>query len=298
MLTLMIIYGAALAQEPLIPKPYIDSLVKKYSKDEIEAIEADLVSIRSLVFYGHQKPSPGKKPIYIASAGGPLSRKTTILEKIIQENPRYKDSVYLDPDQRSLKFMAHTYISRSLNNYKIYESKDLQKIRRDAYLLWREGSNYITNTLLNEAYEKNYDIAHGTTLTGPASPSLLDKLKKKNYEIILLLSFASDDFKKNALDFRNEKQGFYQVTEEDFIEKAKLFPQRFQDYVKYADRIDFFLSEKISDPIENPIAVWSANLGLHVENKKSLEIIKYQYQEFLKKNPQNPTWEVLFQKKS
>ncbi len=260
------------ADQELIPSAYIQSLLSKYSEKEKKEILADLNAIRSLVF-SDKKPNTKKSPIYLATAGAPLSRKSTILEKEIHENPLYQDMVYIDPDQRALKFMSHTYISQSLSNYKLYKSTNLLSLRREAYEHWREASNFIANTLLNEAYEKSYDIAHGSTLTGNASPLLLEKLKKKGYEITLLLSFSSDSFKKEALHYRNNEQGFYQVTDQDFIQKAKLFPKRFQDYKTYADHILFYYSKNRTDSIE-PVASWSKVKGLKILNEKSYIKIK------------------------
>ena len=233
--------------ETLIPEDVISKLLEKYNSEEKQLIEADLNLIRELVFRGR---SSKKYPYYIATAGAPLNRKTTILEKVISEETDYQNTVYLDPDQRALKFMVNTYIARSFNNLEIYKKKDMQKVRSDAYDYWRDASNYITNTLLNEAFEKRYDIAHGTTMTGEHSAVFLQKLKNAGYRVELLVCYASQGFRRAAYEFRNEKQGFYQNSPEDFIEKKKLFDERFETYSTIPHRMRSYLSVSFGEPIK------------------------------------------------
>ena len=61
-----------------------------------------------------------------------------------------------------------------------------------AYEKWRWGSNYIASTLINEAFEKGYNIAHGTTSTSEHVAKIYEQLKKNNYKITLLLCNSTD----------------------------------------------------------------------------------------------------------
>lgn len=256
---------------------YVDSLLKPYSEGEKVLIMEDLSLIRKLAF--SKCKNKNKKPVYLATAGGPLSRKSTILEKALAEDSKYKDAVYLDPDQRGLKFMVNTYIARGLSNYKIYQTfheekkTDIQSVRKDAYDYWRSASNYITNTLINEAVEQRCDLAHGTTLTGGASPKLLKGLKDRGYEIQLLLAFAPQKFKESALKFRDEKQGFYQASPEDIFAKAYLFKERIPDYFDYADFIEIYWTESLQDTIL-PVAQCKRTASCTVKNQRDFEKIK------------------------
>lgn len=278
----------------LIPQHVVSSLLSRYNEAETKLINADLELIRLLAFRDKQAVSGGKNPSYIGTAGGPLSRKSTILEKVLEEKPIYNNYVYLDPDQRGLKFMANTYIARSLSNLEIFKAQSLLDVRRNAYLHWRDASNYITNTLINEAYDKKFNIAHGTTLTGAVSTFFLKKLKERGYEITLLLSFASDSFRKEALEFRNDKQGFYQSTPSDFIEKANLFSERMKDYFEFADHIDLYWTEKMGDPIKIA-ASWNRGKKIKIEDKMSYGKIVNYYTKYQVANPELQKWEALLQ---
>ncbi|MBP6217368.1 MAG: zeta toxin family protein [Oligoflexales bacterium] len=275
----------------LIPESIIAQLLKSYSEDEKMLIEADLSMLRTLIF-SIAKPTKNGKPQYVGTAGGPLSRKTTILEKTLSEDALFQGAVYLDPDARGLKLMANTYISKSMTHLDIYKKQDMQIVRKEAYERWRDASNFITNALLNEAYAKKYDIAHGTTLTGAASPTFLKNLKDAGYEITLLLAFAPTNFKEQALKFRHEVQGFYQATPEDTTEKAKLFPQRMKDYFSTADHLRLFWTEEFSDKI-SPCATWSKATGLQVLDKALYEKIVDSYTQFQKKSPELAPWDSL-----
>ncbi len=90
---------------------------------------------------------------------------------------------------------------------------NLEVLRQEAYTYWRDASNYITNTLLKEAYRGYSDIAHGTTFTGAAVPEFLQNLQEAGYTTTILLSFAPETFVKNSIEYRNEKIGFFQASE-------------------------------------------------------------------------------------
>src|SRR4051812_15928537 len=82
----------------------LGEFLQTYTAVEKELIEKDLQVVRSVCFAGI-KPAE-RKPFYLATAGGPGARKTTILERFILIHPEYQSGVYLDPSQRGLKFMA------------------------------------------------------------------------------------------------------------------------------------------------------------------------------------------------
>lgn len=277
-------------EKTLIPLRVISPLMERYSEEEKILVEADLTSIRSLAFRGRV---PTGRPIYIATTGGPGSRKTTILEKYLADHPvMTKNAVYLDPDQRALKFMVHTYIARSLSNLDVYKSENLEVLRRTAYTYWRDASNYIANTLLNEAYQGRYDIAHGTTFTGAAVPEFLQNLQEAGYTTTLLLCFAPETFVENSIEYRNEKIGFFQASYQDIAGKNTLFPQRMQTYFTNADHLVFFWSETLGDEIQ-PCATWTRGHPLTIQNQIMYDKIISYYETFQKGHPTFPTWQQL-----
>lgn len=223
----------------------INSNLKSYTEEEKVAIQKDLAVVKSVCF--PDKLVSKKHPIYVATAGSPGSRKTTILEKFLHNNAAYADCVYLDPDPRTLKYMVHTYISRSLNPYMIAETGDYNLVIKNGYDKWRAASNYISGTLTEEVLSNHADFAHGTTLTGDVVPGLLQKLKDNGYEITLLLCSATDDFRVASVIYRNDVTRFYQSSPEDIVSKGKFFPQRLKTYFTFADKLYFYWSDNINE---------------------------------------------------
>lgn len=225
----------------------IASHLKNYNDDELIAIEKDLAMVRSVCFM-NALPVTGRAPLYIATAGGPGTRKSTILERYIHAHPDLNQAVYLDPDARGLRFMAHTYYSQSLNYYEIASKKSYDDVLKAAYEKWRGASNYITLTLLEEALQNNYDILYGTTSTGPHMAQFLPQLKKAGYRIELLLCSCNFDVREEAIEYRNKDIRFYQSSPEDAISKGKYFSERMPLYFQYADKLSFYWSDDLFQP--------------------------------------------------
>ncbi len=241
----MIVLATALqAEEYFIFSPkQISGHIVSYDDKEKEDIAKDLEVVRSVC---HLKEAPSKdRPFYLASAGGPGSRKSTILERFIQSHPSFQAGVYLDPDQRGLKFMAHTYYDKSLNALQAASKPDYLEIQKAAYEKWRGASNYITLVLLEEALQKKTDIIHGTTLTGAYVEEFLKKLKAAGYHITLVLCYCEDEIRKEAVEYRNNEQRFYQSTPEDAVAKGKLFAEKLSIYFQYADTLHLYWSDDL-----------------------------------------------------
>lgn len=224
------------------PKQISTHLVS-YDEKELIDIAKDLEVVRSVC---HVKEARSKEhPFYLATAGGPGSRKSTILERFIQKHPEYQSGVYLDPNQRVLKFMSHTYYDKSLNALQAASNPDYLAIQKAAYEKWRGASNYITLVLLEEALQKKNDIIHGTTLTGSYVPEFLKKLKAEGYHITLVLCYCEDEVRKEAIEYRNNEQRYYQSTPEDAVAKGKLFAEKLSFYFQYADTLYLYWSDDL-----------------------------------------------------
>lgn len=281
-LTRLIMFGlffglptfVTLATAPnLIPNSYVESFLKDYSQEEMNLIEDDLIHINKLCFRNHA-PAMGQ-PVYVATAGGPAASKSTILETWLVNNPHF---IYVDPDSRALRLMTNTYL-QSLTYYSISKASSYQDLLKSAYNKWRAASNYIASTLLNNAFEKGYHIAHGTTSTAKEVAQLYSRLKDKNYKIVLLLCGSSDGNRVKAIRNRSSVQGFVQVTEEDTIKKAKLFPERFPVYFQYADELHFYWTEDFSKGSVKA-ATFDKTKGLIVENQQAYDrFVKWYNQE-------------------
>lgn len=211
--------------------------IQSYSSEENRRIGYDLTNIRQLVFADAVAPKE-RAPIYLATVGGPGSRKSTNLEEWLEKNPSYKKGVYIDPDQRVLKFMINTYHAISLNAKELAKDLDL-RIRQRAYEKWRAASNHIVNRLFEEAVAGRYDIIHGTTSTGAHVPAMHKKLRETGYQLHLMLCFADEEYRFSAIDYRNLVQKFYQSTPEDGIAKGMLFYPRIAHCCRTGDRVLF-----------------------------------------------------------
>lgn len=271
----------------------ISSHIKEYSTHEKEAILKDLDVVRSVTT--PEKNCPSQRPLYIATAGAPGARKSTILERFLNTYVLNSHVAYLDPDQRALKFMAHTYQSQSLSAEKIAEHKSYLIPIKEAYEKWRGGSNFITLTLLEESFAKRHSVAHGTTSTGSHLSSFFSKLKEADYEIIMLLCSAEESFRKNAIEYRNIEQRFYQNTPEDAVSKGKVFSSKMEDYFTYADSLYIFWSDEFFEK-ERLGAVFSKGV-FKVVDQEALECFIAQFEKdrkaLLDKGIKTPSWRKL-----
>lgn len=249
---MIVLMTALQAEEYFIFSPkQIANHLASYDDKEKEDIAKDLQVVRSVCYV--KEASSKDRPFYLASAGGPGSRKSTILERFIQSHPEFKSGVYLDPDQRALKFMAHTYYDKSLNALQAASKPDYLEIQKAAYEKWRGASNYITLVLLEEALQKKADIIHGTTLTGAYVEEFLKKLKAEGYHITLVLCYCEDDIRREAIEYRNNEQRFYQSTPEDAIAKGKVFVEKLSVYFQYADTLHLYWSDDLMAEERNAV---------------------------------------------
>jgi hypothetical protein len=250
----------------------ISSHLKGYSDEEIQLIEKDLKVVRSICLEGTRN---AETRFYLATAGAPGARKTTILEKFIASHPEYQEGVYLDPDPRTLKFMVHTYY-QSLSPFVISSTASYEQVIKNAYERWRAGSNFIVLTLLEEAFAAGRSIIYGTTSTGAHTPNFFAKLKENDYQIVLLLCSCPDNVRYEAIDYRNRVVRFYQTSPEDAVAKGIFFPQRMGSYFTYADLMYFYWSDSLFAP-ERLAGIWrNGKLEIHDSDAMDRFVDKYE----------------------
>lgn len=276
------------ADAPLVPDAVVQGFLKEYSETEKKLIEKDCKNIRDFCFDGVHK----NKKIYVATAGGPGASKTTILETYLKNNPGF---VYVDPDQRALKYMMYTYRA-SLNNYEISKSSSYADLLEKAYAKWRWASNYISRTIVNEAFAQGMPIAHGTTSTDKSIKELYEKLKKKGYTIKFLLCASGDENRVKAIKDRAKSQCFVQSSAEDVVEKGKIFYDSFPIYFEYADEITiYWIDEYRKGWIE--VATYSKEKGFKTLHP-AIEKLKQAYETYRKeKGDSLPAFETFTQLK-
>lgn len=233
-------------------------------------IEEDRANIRKVCFRG-KTPSTEERPLFIATAETGGNCKSTILEGFLQEIPNI---VYLDADQRSLKYMINTY-RQDMTHLK-YSQDGFEVTAMNAYKRWAPGSTYISSSLLNEAFEERYNIAHGTTSTGDHVEGMYVNLRAANYKIILLLCYSSAESRHEATEHRAKTQDFVQATPQNLREKALLFPRRVPIYFEHADVIHLYWTDHFLQG-STLAATFEREKGLQVLNQDSLAKFTAQY---------------------
>lgn len=217
---------------------------QKPIEEIISLIESDLDVVNAVCVDNVNEVAKDKTPIYLATAGAPLSGKSTVLEQVMQ-SARYKSIASdgfakVDPDRWGMLFMVHMYHNWLMSASTIADAPDFETAQKRAYDIARPASNYIALDILQFASENNYNIAHGTTMTSPHIGNMLQWLKEHGYRIDLLLCSAEDEMRAEAAEYRSGVQGYYQSTPEDALEKGLMFPQRMRTYFENADNLHLF----------------------------------------------------------
>ena len=220
---------AEIPEDHFFPRALLKKYLTDYTAEELDLIYQDFVEIRHKTFFHAEK-----RPVYIATAGGPASGKTTLLENFLDTSPDH--FAYIDPDRTCLPQMEKTY------------KKDLSENTRElypAYVHWRAASNFIANTLLALALKDGYAIAHGTTMTASETKRVLASLRTQyRYNVTLWHLTCAENVRVESLAKR-VSSGNVQCTPQDFEEKGKFFYQRLPDYVGGSDKIVFFYRSKM-----------------------------------------------------
>lgn len=249
----MFVSCLSLQAELFFTQQMVSSHLKDYSDEDRALINKDLNVVRSVCLDDTHNT---ETRFYLATAGAPGARKTTILERFVSNHPEFIGGVYLDPDPRTLRFMAHTYYAQSLTALAISNTTTYDEVIKNAYAQWRGGSNYIVLNLLEEAFALGRSVIHGTTSTGSHIPAFFKKLKESDYKITLLLCSCPDEVRRESVAYRNDVVRFYQSSPEDAVSKGVLFPQRIGVYFAYADQLYFFWSDNLFSP-ERLAGIWT-----------------------------------------
>lgn len=290
---IMFLVSCGADETTLIPTDFVETFLQNYSDKEKPLIRADHQHIENVAFSG-KKPEPQGKRIYLATVGAPGSCKSTILETYMASHPDETGScVYVDPDQRTLKFMTSTYW-QSMTCYEISTSPTYQECAKNAYNKWRGASNYIANSILNKAYREGFSIAHGTTSQCPEVGENYKKLKSKGYKITLLVCMSEAGNRLQAVKQREEKQGFVQSTPKDFVEKEKSIMKNFPIYFEHADVVHIYWVDKFNKaPLE--VGAYSKEGGWSAgKQPKYLKKIMAAYN--ANKTPEMPAFDELIKR--
>jgi len=221
----------------IVPASVVKTWDNQCPPEQHESVIADYHAIHELRFASAPPADSATHTLYLATAGAPGSGKSYILEQELQSgnDPRYTTTVKVDPD-RYVMLQMQTY-TEALKHAREAHISDAGYA---AYNGARPGSNSIANRFLNEAIETGRHVAHGTTMTSPHAPKLLDALKERGYDRHLLLVSAPEEFRQAALEHRNTIEKFHQVTADDFLTKGKEATLRTADWLAHTDRASLF----------------------------------------------------------
>jgi hypothetical protein len=266
---------------PLYTQEFLQDFLKTYTKDEQQLIEKDLEALTAYSFYKRSPESLAQKPVYLATAGGPGASKSTVLETYLQAN-QLQNYIYTDPDQVALRKMNFTYRDW-VSNFNLAKSRSYKEAYTAAYHKWRWASNYIAHSIFQEAFLKGYNIAHGTTSTSPHIAELYEKLKNR-YKIELLLCYAPDKTRLQAVQIREREQAFVQADPKEVISKGKDFSKRFPIYFQYADKLTFYWQNELKNgQLPEPAANWDRVTNqITILNKRHWDLFCAQYRADLK----------------
>ena len=219
--------------------PHVEQLLTDYTKKERNLIKQDWKNIRDLSF---RNICVQPQKIYVATAGGAASSKTSIIETCVHKNKG--KFVYISSIQRILKLMINTYL-QDINHYAMTQGPYMSVMKKACHK-WKKGAHYITQKIFNEAVQKGFSIAKDSSSTNASTEPLFKKLKTKAYKIVLFLCLSSEENYKKAIKHRQDIKNFYQVTPENFEDKIKQFFKMFPIYFRHADELQFFWIEDFS----------------------------------------------------
>ena len=237
----------------VIPQSVIDGWLKHYSDGRlaaqypeidfgriVELMHKDRAIVRDLCFEG---TTPSEQKVYLATAGAPCAGKSTVLEQVMLSNSRYSNLVKVDPDRWGMAYMVNMYTAYMMAAGMTANATDFVSAQVRSYNVCRPASNILTLEVMNEAVERGFSIAHGTTLTGPHVGSLMANLSQQGYAIDLLVCMASDETRAASAAHRCAAQGYYQSTPDDVFNKGILLTQRMETFFTHADNLSFFWRE-------------------------------------------------------
>lgn len=232
----------------------------EYTSAEIEDLKFDILDIWGRI----QSRKIAKTQEIILTAGAPGVGKT-VLERGMWESQDEASPVfaYIDPDDVCLKEMTRTY--------KAMVAQDSSpEGRKKAYDKWRAGSNYAHHLITAHLVRQKASFFFGTTASGDKTYLFLNFLKKNGYNIRILHVSAPDQVRFDSIAKRDHV--FIQTSDQDVLNKQLLVHERIQDtFLKYADRIDFYLRKGVDDS-----AILTATWKKKEEGKGNLTVFNDQ----------------------
>jgi len=263
-------------EREIVPYHVIESWVKQCDVALLPSVMRDYVRVREELFLDKLPAIASEKKLWLSTAGGPCSGKSTELDYVLAsgEDPRYANSVIIDPDRYTMSYMFTYHNLLSAGAKAVLGAEQAAKT---AYDRARPGSNIISNTNQNEAFNGGYHVAHGTTLTAPEPVirSVFRQLGEAGYERRLLLCYASDKVRIAAGGKRVSAEAHYQVDPSDFAVKGENFPQRHPVYFEQGDDIRLIWKHSVEE--RGVFAAQYVNGARIIKNQQAYDAYISQY---------------------
>lgn len=265
------IYNKAGGYEFSLPQSILESYLSgkafdhpvPYTAEELDALNADINDLYQKILEGN----PSKNRTAVMTAGAPGSGKTIKMRQELADLTKQGIHVaYTDPDDVCLKGQTRTYLADIEKGDGSFEA------RKGAYDKWRPGSNAANQLILANLIREGYAFYFGATSTSPQVSKFFEFLKKQGYSIRLIHVSAPDDVRWESIKERDKT--FVQTTEKDTAEKGLLLPQRINDYLQYADQIDFYYRGAVKEDAVVAASWDKSGARLHIRNPELYDKIK------------------------
>lgn len=216
------------------PAMFMIQLLDKYQADDLERVLKDFNLLKNQTFRNAEKDQT-----YVVTTGGPCAGKSTFFEKF-KENQGVKFA-YIDPDRSCLLNMENTYKQDLI---------DGSRSPQEAYMHWREASNFLANVFLAHALDQGYAIAHGSTMADPRSIDALRMIGGRYGYKRTLLHFTCGEELRLSSELTRREGGIVQCTDEDLVKKGKQFHKRLSGYLEESEDIVFLYRTDMKTVVE------------------------------------------------
>lgn len=192
--------------------------------------------LHKLIDQQFTKAKPQAKPSYDANIGAPGAGKTYLLTKKfainVLEGKFAENAITVGPD-----LVVMDQIPDFVNACKLPLGPERTERMQEAYLLWRDASNFIANFMLCMAVTEHLNIVHDSTLTAEAVAAFLKAIAQPDfydaefhYNMRANLLLVDKTSRLQALEYRaKQKGGFASITLEDADKKGPALYARLVD---------------------------------------------------------------------
>lgn len=227
-------------------------LLNGYTPEELTNIHTDFLTIQETTF-----AVADQRREYLFTAGGPSSGKTTLLEKLLEQNPTHY--AYIDADN-CLKQMQHSY------------GLDHTRNAVEAQQYWHNASSFIANVLLGYALRDGYAIAHGTSMASQYTRTVLEAIHQYGYTILMIHVTCAEEV-RIASELARRERGVFQCTDEEFNAKQRSFVSLLPEYMGLADSIFFYYRGEMDSMVLAAQKVLQEILYWDTEALKAIEML-------------------------